>query len=104
MLDPVLRNVFLFTALVAMPAGGHASEIHPSHEVVRTAVERGDILALEVVLSRVREKLPGQITRTEIEIKKGRWLYEFRIVDATGRISKAYVDAKTAEVVSIKGK
>ena len=39
-----------------------------------------------------------------VERRKGRWLYEFRVVDEKGRLYEIYVDAKTAEIERIKAK
>ena len=35
------------------------------------------------------DKLPGEIVGTEIERKKGRWMYEFRVVDDRGGCSRS---------------
>jgi uncharacterized membrane protein YkoI len=74
------------------------------HDKVRRAVERGDIRALADILSVVRGKLPGEITGVEIEQKNGRWLYEFRVIDANGRLFDVYVDARSAAIDRIKEK
>jgi uncharacterized membrane protein YkoI len=74
------------------------------HDKVRRAVESGEIRTLSDILSMVRDKLPGEITGVEAEQKKGRWLYEFRVVDSKGRLFDVYVDAKSGEIDRIKEK
>lgn len=100
-----LRPVPFFLALaVAMVPAGTARTGPRDHDAVRQAVERGEIRALVEILAIIRNKLPGQVAGVEIERKGGRWLYEFRIVDAKGRLFEAYVDARTGEIERIKEK
>jgi uncharacterized membrane protein YkoI len=83
---------------VAMPAGAE------HHNDVRRAVEAGEIRPLADILRTVREKLPGEIAGVEVERKNGVWLYEFRVIDAQGRLFEAHVDARTGEIARIREK
>lgn len=74
------------------------------HDKLRQAVERGEIKPLADILELVRAKLPGEIAAVEAERKKGRWVYEFRTIDAKGRLREVYVDAQSAEIVKIEEK
>lgn len=95
---PVLAAV-----LLASPAAaGDRDEGAP--EAVRRAVEAGEIKSLADILAAVRGKLPGEVAGVEIERDRGRWLYEFRIVDAKGRLYEVYVDARSGEIERIKEK
>jgi uncharacterized membrane protein YkoI len=100
-----LRTVVLRFALAVaiIPIGAALGDPH-DHDAVRLAVERGEIRPLAEILTRVRDKLPGQIAGVEIERKAGRWLYEFRVVDRQGRLFEVYVDARTGEIERIKEK
>ncbi len=89
-------------AALLLPAVAAAGS--PDHDKVRRAVESGEIRTLSDILSMVRDKLPGEITGVEAEQKKGRWLYEFRVVDSQGRLFDVYVDAKSGEIDRIKEK
>ncbi len=71
---------------------------------VRRAVERGEIHSLADILSTLRGKLPGEVAGVEIEHERGRWRYEFRIVDSQGRLFEVYVDARSGEIERIKEK
>jgi uncharacterized membrane protein YkoI len=82
--------------------GGPA--IARDHDDARHAVERGDIRPLAEILATVRDKLPGEIVRVEIEQRGGHWRYEFRTVDAQGRLFDVFVDARTGDVVRIREK
>jgi len=97
--------VLLLAALLAFgpgltPAGARDRD----HDAVRRAVERGDIRPLAEILAAVRGQLPGEVVGVEIEQKNGRWLYEFRVVDRSGRLFEVYVDARTAKIERIKEK
>ena len=72
--------------------------------MARQAVERGEIKALADILSAIRGKLPGDVVGVEIEQKKGRWFYEFRVADAKGRLFEVYVDAHSGLIDRIKEK
>ncbi len=76
----------------------------PDHERARRAVEAGELRPLADILAEVRTRLPGEVVRTEIERRKGRWMYEFRVIDAQGRVFEVYVDGKSAAVERIKEK
>jgi uncharacterized membrane protein YkoI len=100
-----LRTVLFWLALaaVAAPAGEVRADSR-DHDEVRLAVERGEIRPLVEILAVVRAKLPGEVTRVEIERKAGRWIYEFRVADAKGRLFEVYVDARTGTIERIKEK
>jgi len=96
---PSLAAILLASAPAV--AGGHDKG---APEAVRRAVEAGEIKSLADIFAAVRGKLPGEVAGVEIERERGRWLYEFRIVDAKGRLYKVYVDARSGEIERIKEK
>lgn len=73
-------------------------------DAVRRAVEAGEIKSLADILASLRDKLPGQVAGVEIERERGRWIYEFRLVDDKGRLYEAYVDARSGEIERVKEK
>jgi len=73
-------------------------------DAVRRAVEAGEIKSLADILASLRGKLPGEVAGVEIERERGRWIYEFRLVDDRGRLYEAYVDARSGEIERIKEK
>jgi uncharacterized membrane protein YkoI len=101
MLSP-LKTLLVAAVLVSAPAvardGSH------DHDLVRRAVERGEIRPLTEIQDVVRDKLPGRIVRTEVERIHGRWMYEFRVVDSQGRLLDVHVDAQTGEIARIREK
>jgi uncharacterized membrane protein YkoI len=99
------QTVLFWLALVAAatPAGEVRADSR-EQDAVRLAVERGEIRPLVEILAIVRARLPGQVTSVEIERKVGRWIYEFRVADAKGRLFEVYVDARTGDIERIKEK
>jgi uncharacterized membrane protein YkoI len=96
-----LGTMLLATALAcggSAIAGGH------DQDAVRQAVERGEIRPLTDLLTALRGRMPGEVIGVEIEQKKGRWLYEFRVLDPAGRLFDVYVDAQTGAIEQVKEK
>ena len=71
---------------------------------MRRAVESGEIKSLADILVAVRSKSPGEVAGVDIERENGHWLYEFRVVDAQGRLFDVYIDARSGEIERIKEK
>jgi uncharacterized membrane protein YkoI len=73
------------------------------YEQARRAVEQGEVLALAEILTRVRTDLGGEVVGVEFERKHDRWVYEFKVIDAAGRLWEVYVDATTAAILTREG-
>jgi uncharacterized membrane protein YkoI len=69
------------------------------HDQARWAVERGEALPLSDILARVRSDLGGEIVGVSFERKRGRWIYEFKVIGAGGRLVEVYVDAASAQIL-----
>jgi uncharacterized membrane protein YkoI len=74
---------------------GHA------YDRARRAVSRGEILPIAQLLEQVHARFPGEVVSVEFEDEHGRAVYEFKIVDETGRLLEVYVNAQTGEVLSV---
>jgi len=97
---------FMLIGIVSAAALSTVPAFAESHDqdAARQAVESGEIRPLADILDAVRGKLPGEIVGVEIESKKGRWLYEFRVLDGRGRLFEVYVDARSGEIDRTKEK
>ncbi len=58
-----------------------------------------DILPFEEILKAIRPQIDGELIETEFEIENGRPIYELKYIDASGRVTEIYVDAKTGRIV-----
>lgn len=70
----------------------------------RAALQAGEVLPLPRLLERLQLTHPGQVLELELERDDGRWIYEVKLLQAGGRLLKLEVDARTAEVLRVKGK
>jgi uncharacterized membrane protein YkoI len=69
------------------------------HDRARLAVERGEALPLVDILERIGSDLRGEVLSVSFERKRGRWMYEFKVVRPGGTLVEIYVDAASAEIL-----
>lgn len=69
------------------------------HDRARAALQAGEILSLQQVLTRVQPQYPGEVLGVELEREDGRWVYELKLLQPGGRMVKLDVEAKTGEVL-----
>lgn len=99
------RSAFIavfITALAVLPAGVAADE--PDHERARRALERGEVLPLQTILTRIAREYPGDVVEVELEREDGRWVYEIELIGERGRLTKLDVDARDGSVIKVKGR
>lgn len=97
-----IRAVAFATAMLI--AFGIGTGITGDHDEARGAVEAGKIRPLVEILNIARDKLPGEVVGVNIEQENDRWFYEFRTVDAQGRLFEIYVDARSGDVARTEEK
>jgi uncharacterized membrane protein YkoI len=100
-----LYRIRLFAlAVVVLAVCGEAPAVARDNDEARRAVEAGEIRPLADILNIVRDKLPGQVVGVKLEQDQGAWVYEFRVVDAKGRLFEVYVDARSGGIEWTKEK
>jgi uncharacterized membrane protein YkoI len=72
------------------------------HDRARRAVERGETLPIAELMERLKTRVPGQVVGVEFEREHGKWIYEFKVIDDTGRLVEVYVDAQSGTVLSME--
>ena len=72
-------------------------------EGARRALENGEILSLDRVITLLRGAVPGEISSVELEKVKGVWIYEFRVISPDGWMIEVYIDAKTGQLIRKAG-
>lgn len=84
-------------------ADDHDDDEHEGrdHERARRALEEGRARPLAEILAGVRGRLGGEVIGVELESRKGRYIYEFKVISPHGRLREVYVDALTAEILKI---
>jgi uncharacterized membrane protein YkoI len=89
----------LFAMLVLASIASPAWADQRDHELAREAVRSGQAMPLSEILSRIRLQLGGEVIHVELEREEGRYVYEFRVIGADGKLRKLHVDAATAKVL-----
>ncbi len=74
------------------------------HDRVRRARERGEILPMVDILNRAVQAYPGHVIEAEFDDEHGRLVYELVVLADDGRVLKLYYDARTGELLKIKGR
>lgn len=63
------------------------------------AFKDGEIQPLSAVLAVVREKMPGEVIKIELEREDGAWVYEIKILTPSGRRRKLEINARTLAII-----
>ncbi|RCW87067.1 PepSY domain-containing protein [Paracoccus lutimaris] len=95
-----LTLLTLALLLAPLSAGGQAQIPH-DFELARDAVERGEILPLAEVLSRLQESHPGRVIEVELEYSSDILVYEVELVTDDGRLIEVDMNAATGEIVKM---
>jgi hypothetical protein len=99
---PWLGLVLAILATLGVPAV--SARDRGDHDRAREAVEAGQILPLKAVLARVEREAPGaQVLEVELERHEALWLYEIKLLQTGGVITKLRVDARTGEPIRRRG-
>lgn len=100
-------------ALAALATPSAWASRKGDHDQARAAVQAGEVLPLPTLLERLQRTHPGRVLELELELedsdderaagrKRGRWVYEIKLLQADGQLLKLEVDAATAEVLKVK--
>ncbi|GMQ96010.1 MAG: hypothetical protein BMS9Abin14_499 [Gammaproteobacteria bacterium] len=91
----ILAAFVLASTLSTEAAGG--SEEREDHEVARSALMRGEVMAVRDIVDVARAAVGDDLLRVELERAGERWIYEIRYVDEAGRVRKLNLDARSGE-------
>ncbi|QUS40644.1 peptidase M4 [Tardiphaga alba] len=98
----------LLTALVVGSAATHVavakddkSECKRSQDCALQALNSGDIRPLTEVLAVARDKLPGEVIKVELDRDDGVWVYEIKVLTASGKRREIEINAQTLAVIKI---
>jgi hypothetical protein len=72
------------------------------HIVARKLQESGQIMSFEKIADYARAAKAGELLETELELKKGNYIYEVEILDSAGKVWELKLNAKTGELLQIK--
>ncbi|PZQ17706.1 MAG: peptidase [Ancylobacter novellus] len=97
---PKLSHAIGVALLAALHAGPSLADVSDQDEA-RRALERGEIRPLDQVLDAARKALPGDVVKVELDEDDGRWIYEIKILTASGDRREVEIDAKSLQVLEI---
>lgn len=96
----------LAAVLVAAAPGAPAARADNDardQALARKALREGRIRSLSEITEIVKPKLPGTILAVELEVEDdGTIVYEFDVLDPSGRLKEVDVDAATGKILSIE--
>lgn len=99
-------SLAVLLALSGLWAGSRLAVASPDHDRARKALQSGEILPLDKILAATAEKYPGQVLEVELEGERVAgeriWVYEIKALSPEGKIFKVVVNARTAEVLSMR--
>lgn len=72
------------------------------HIEARRLLDAGEILPLESILKKVRERFPGKILEVKLERENDEIAYEVELLGDDGVVREIYIDAKTGNILSSK--
>jgi uncharacterized membrane protein YkoI len=72
------------------------------HALARRLSEAGQILPLEDIAARARTVKPGELLEADLEIKKGRYVYEVEILDKAGQVWELKLDAASGQLIKME--
>jgi uncharacterized membrane protein YkoI len=97
-----LHGPLLWAAAVMADEKSDRGRRATQQDQILEAVRRGEIRPLLEIQAAAEKAVSGQIVGVEIERRKGRFVYEFKIIAAGGRVREVYVDAATLDIVKIE--
>jgi len=73
------------------------------HEFARGALQRGEVLPINRLLSITAQYLPGDVVEVRLEPRRdGALRYEIRVLTPSGKIRELLLDARTGEYIGIE--
>jgi uncharacterized membrane protein YkoI len=103
------RRTFLaaLAGLLAYPHSGRAddgdgrdSEGEDDHDEIRRALRAGLVRPLSEIAASVRDRVGGEVIDVQVEREGGRYIYELKVLQDSGRLREVYVDAGTGKILT----
>lgn len=109
------KIVVALSLLAAVAHGPAAADSDSDYERARAAMEAGLIVPLSQALSKVEGLYEGDVLEVELENeenenddngeqRKSGFIYEIKLLTPQGNVLKIKIDAKTTELLSVKGR
>lgn len=99
-----MRHPLALTAALVLAAALSGSvSAGRDHDEIRRLRDTGQILSLEAIIAaHRRQHQDGQLLEAELELERGRYVYELKFLDDDGAVREFEYDARTGELWRIK--
>ena len=104
-----MRRLLIFLPFLCLgvlfsvePARAGDTEEAPSQDQLHQLVEKGKILSLATLKSRVLARLPGELIDVSVGHDNDAIIYEFRILREGGQVTEVEVDAASGRIIEIE--
>lgn len=93
----------LAALMIASPASADDDDDAREQEIARQALLEGRIKPLAEITEKIKPELPGTILGMKLEVEDdGSIVYEFDVVDPSGKLKEVDVDAATGTILKIE--
>jgi uncharacterized membrane protein YkoI len=92
----------LAVAALALPPLAAGEDCKRNQDCALDAFQRGEVRPLSEVLAVARGKFPGEVVKVELEREDGIWVYEIKILTASGRVRELEINAKTLAILKVE--
>jgi uncharacterized membrane protein YkoI len=101
LLLPLLATVAGLGISAGAQAGDHQEKAREL-AAIRAAVQRGELLPLPRIMALAQARVPGDVVKTELESKRGRLIYEVKILTRNGTVQEVKLDARTGTILRVE--
>jgi uncharacterized membrane protein YkoI len=92
----------LAVAALALPPLAAGEDCKRNQDCALGAFQRGEIKPLSEVLAVACAKVPGEVVKIELDREDGIWVYEIKILTASGRLRELEINAKTLAIIKVE--
>ncbi len=101
---PVLSILFAVAAFALAVVSAYADDDDDTDEgarldAIQRGVENGTVKPLSELKAIVAARFPGDIVRIEPRVRHGAFTYEFKVLQADGRLVELHMDARTGTIL-----
>lgn len=93
-----MHHALAFAAVLLLTVGGSVTAGR-NHDEIRRLRNAGQILSLETIIaSHRRQHRSGQLLEAELELEKGRYVYDLKFLGDDGVVREFEYDARTGQL------
>lgn len=98
----IFKRILTAAIITFLMTGAGVTFAEEAHHRAKRLKDAGDILPLEKILEKAKRRYPGRVLETELEERKGRFIYELEILDQDGVVQELRFDARTGKLLEME--